>query len=239
MRVRSEILDQEQVTAGAEAKKSVEQMAALMGCSEVMVGRFLARWVRRSGTTDIRPWVSEAVEQSIGATLDAGAPPTATQLSQLHGVPMWQVALIHAARWNARHPVASPLTAPLRADGQPDLVAMCRERWTLPQMVQATGLHPGTLEMYVAEFLAAELLKDPAPWLDEAQVAQVSALLDAPNAYYAVRRAQARSEVSRGQVAILRATRGEWRPRQRVAGGAGGGENSGSPLGDSAAAVAG
>ena len=204
---------QAQVTVWAQAQWSVAQMAEVLGCGQTTVGRLLTRWVRQTGTVDISPWVDATTQQVLTDALDGEAPPTATQLAQTHGVAMWQVALVHAVRWNARFPAVDRPDVPKLASGAPDLDALCHDRWTLPQMVRATGLHPGTLELHVAAFLAAQPSPDPSPWLEDAQLAKIEALLDGPNAFYAIRRAQARSEVSRGQVAIVRATRGQWQPR--------------------------
>lgn len=210
MRVKTNV--NEQIAALASQRLTMAELCARLEASESVVAASLVRWLRLTGQTDVAAWLNPAVQAQIDARLAGEAPLTMTQLAEELAVPLWAIQLAVAARWNAAHPLAALAEVPRTAAGEPDLTAMLAARWTVPELVRATGLHPATLEMHVAAFLAAQANPDAAPWLSDAEVAQVSALLDGPGAYHALRRAQARGETTRGKVAIVRALRGQWQP---------------------------
>lgn len=198
-----------QVVALAQAGRSLDGMAAATGQSEVRVARVLVQWLRQAGRTDAVPWVTPEQADAIAAALTVQ--PTLGAVAAAVQVPMWMVQCVVAVRWNAEHPVAGPMETPLDRDGVPDLDAMLTARWPMPMLVRATGLQPSTLEPRIAAFLASQPEPDASPWLEEATVTRISGLLDQSGSYFALRQAQARGEFSRGQVAIVRAVRGEWR----------------------------
>ena len=188
-------------------------MQVQTGKSETAVTAALLRWLRRTGRQDISPWVQPTLAAQIATALEAPKPPTMTQLAADLQLPLWAIRLTAAARWNALHPVQTLPAVPLGADGTPDLARLLADRWPLPALVRATGLHPSTLQGHIAQFLAGQPQPDAAPWLTDSEVARVNALLDGPNPWHTLRRAQARGETTRGQLAIVLALRGQWRPR--------------------------
>ena len=202
-----------QVAKMAAEGTTVAAMAAQTGKPTGAVVQALLRWLRRTGRTDAAPWVAPEEAATIASALEREAPPTLTQLADELQVSLAAVRLVAATRWNAAHPIGEQAVAPLTPNGAIDLPALLMARLSMPQLVRATGLHPATLEMHIAAFLAAQPEPDAAPWLTNAEISQVNALLDGPNAWFNLRRAQARSETTRGKVAIALALRGQWQPR--------------------------
>ncbi len=202
-----------QVAEMAAVGTPVAEMAAQTGKSASAVVQALLRWLRRTGRTDTAPWVAPDEAAAIADALQREAPPTMTQLANELQVSLAAVRLVAAALWNAAHPIGDLAPTPRPANGVIDLPALLAARLSMPQLVRATGLHPATLELHIAAFLASQPEPDAAPWLTDAELGHVNALLDGPNAWFNLRRAQARSETTRGKVAIAMALRGQWQPR--------------------------
>ncbi len=210
--MRADTQGLEQLEQAAAQGASLAALEAVTGKSAAAVLAALLRWLRRSGQTDVTPWVVPADVAAITAALAQPQPPSLTQLAATLQVPLGALRLVAAARWNASHPVPPLPPVPRDEAGQVLLPALLAARWSLPLLVRATGLHPATLEARIAAYLAAQPEPDAAPWLADDEVAAIAALLDGPSPWHALRRAMARGETTRGKVAIVLALRGQWRP---------------------------
>lgn len=195
-----------------QRRASLEEMQEKTGKSQGALVTWLTRWLRRTGGVDVTAWLAPELADAIRGGLSREPLPSMQQLAGELGILVWPVRLVAAAQWNQAHAVAQ-LPAPL--DGAFELEALLAQRWSLPELVRATGLHPATLEGHIAAYLAAQTQPDASAWLSDAEVARVSALLDGPNAWHNLRRAQARGETTRGQVAMVLALRGQWKGPMR------------------------
>jgi hypothetical protein len=198
----------------AERGANLLEMQEKTGKSLDAVVTWLTRWLRWTGTVDVSAWVEQDLQLAIAVGLSREPPPAMKQLAAELAIGTAPIRLVATALWNRNHPVAygQNLQREFELD---DLLA---QRMSLAELVRATGLSPTTVEGYIAAYLAAQPEPDATPWLEEAQVTHISALLDGPNSWHNLRRAQARSEVTRGQVAMVLALRGQWQASGRKAG---------------------
>ena len=198
----------------ASHRANLLEMQEKTGKSLDAVVSWLTRWLRWNGGVDVSAWVAPELAQAIAEGLSREPPPSMKQLAAELGVGTAPVRLVATALWNRNHPVAHAQN--LQRDVEVD--DLLAQRLSLAELVRATGLSPSTIEGHIAAYLAAQPQPDATPWLDDAQVAHISSLLDGPSSWHNLRRAQARSEVTRGQVAIVLALRGQWQVRARKSG---------------------
>ena len=198
----------------AEQGRPVAELARAIDGSLDQACTHLLRWLRHNGRVDVSPWVPQSAQrhwqtgQDHAHTAYIASLRAAGRLEEAQQLRIFQVA-----QWNAAHPQLPPGPVPLDRDGQPDRDAMLAAHWTLPQLVRATGLAPGTILSHVATWLRETGETDTLPWVAPARRQAIEGWLRDPDPRAAVAAALARHAVDHGELAVVAAALGVDDPR--------------------------
>lgn len=194
--------------------KPLGELARAIESSEETACTHLLRWLRQTGRVDVSPWVPQSAQrhwqagQEHSHTAYISSLRAAGRMEEAQQLRIFQVSL-----WNAAHAELPPGPVPLDKQGQPDRGAMLAADWTLPQLVRATGLAPGTLHSQVATWLRETGATDTSPWVAAERRQVIEGLLREPDPKAAVAAALARHAVDHGEVAVVAAALGIDDPR--------------------------